>query len=68
MPEGRQPAVQHVVTVPPPVMTVPPPVVHTVPFGNEQIYHVGPSECLGIEERMEDFQNQFQEMQREIKA
>ncbi|MCI06050.1 hypothetical protein A2U01_0027105, partial [Trifolium medium] len=61
MPEGCQPAVQH-------VMTVPPPVVHTVPFGNEQIYHAEPSECLGVEGRMEDFQNQFQEMKREIKA
>ncbi|MCI85452.1 hypothetical protein A2U01_0106731, partial [Trifolium medium] len=52
IPEGRQPAVQHVVTIPPPVMTVPPSVVHTVHFGNEQIYHAEPSECLGVEERM----------------
>ncbi|MCI91272.1 hypothetical protein A2U01_0112566, partial [Trifolium medium] len=40
--EGCQPDVQHVVTVPPPIITVPPPVVHTVPFGNEQIYHAEP--------------------------
>ncbi|MCI48867.1 hypothetical protein A2U01_0070110, partial [Trifolium medium] len=31
MSKGCQPAVQHVVTVPPPVMTVPPPVMTVLP-------------------------------------
>ncbi|PNX82497.1 coatomer subunit zeta-3, partial [Trifolium pratense] len=68
MSERCQPIMQHVMIIPPPAMTVPPLVVHTAPFGDEQIYHAEPSECLGVEERMDDFQSQFQEMQKEIKA
>ncbi|XP_050898654.1 uncharacterized protein LOC127105502 [Lathyrus oleraceus] len=54
-----------VVTV---VMSVPPPVVHTTPYNEENIFHVAPSEVVGVDERLEGFQDQFLEMQREINA
>lgn len=50
-----------------PIMIVPPPAVHIVPHFNETIYYAAPSESLGVCERMNDFEDQFQEMQKEIK-
>jgi hypothetical protein len=54
-----------VVTV---VMFVPPLVVHTIPYNKENIYHAAPSKVVGVNERLEGFQDQFLEMQREINA
>ena len=50
-----------------PVVVSAPPVVHTIPVVNDKIYHVAaaPSESLGFYDRMDDFQDQFNEMQRE---
>ncbi|XP_050876219.1 uncharacterized protein LOC127079911 [Lathyrus oleraceus] len=50
------------------VMSVPPPMVHTTPYNEEKIYHAAPSEVVGVDERLEGFQDQFLEMQREINA
>ena len=67
MPKKYQPAIeiptmQHVMSaprhgmaIPPPLIFIPPPIIHIVPFVNEQVYHVKPSECLGVEERMDNF-------------
>ena len=49
-------------------MFVPPPVVHTTPYNEENIFHAAPSEVVGVDERLEGFQDQFLEMQREINA
>ena len=51
------------------VMTTAPPVMHTIPYADEQIYHgTAPSESVGIYDRMDDFQDQFETMQKEMKA
>ena len=67
MPTGYRPqnVEAPVVTV---VMFVPPPVVHTTPYNEENIFHAAPSEVVGVDERLEGFQDQFLEMQREINA
>ena len=74
VPEGYQPPPPFsevpipVIPAVQPMMSTPPPVVHTVPFAEEQLYHAEPSESLGMNERLDDFQDQFAEMQRELKA
>lgn len=67
MPTGYRPqnAEAPVVSI---VMFVPSPVVHTTPYNEENIYHAAPSEVVGVDERLEEFQDQFLEMQREINA
>src|SRR3954470_24603126 len=44
------------------------PIVHTAPFVLEPIYDVAPSEGLGIHGRMDGYQDQFEELQKEMKA
>ncbi|XP_050919668.1 uncharacterized protein LOC127137237 [Lathyrus oleraceus] len=72
MPHGYMPTGYHpqnpeapVVTV---VMFIPPFVVHTTPYNEENIYHDAPSEVMGVDERLDGFQDQFLEIQREINA
>ena len=48
-----------------PLMTVTTPVVHTIPFGSNEVYHDDNMDPGG---RMEDLQEKFNQMQREIKA
>ena len=48
------------------IMSMPPPVVHATP--EDQIYHVAPSEGMGVYERMDEFQEQFSAMQKELQA
>lgn len=67
-PEGYQPATQPTTSVSTPVMSVPTPVVHIVPYINEPTFRAEAYEGLGVCERLDDFEDQFQEMQREIKA
>ena len=47
-----------------------PPSVNVVPFANDEVYHPipPPSEILGFYDRMDDFQDQFDRMQKELKA
>lgn len=49
-------------------MSMPPPVIHTTPYHEEPIFHATPSESMGVYNKMDDFQDQFAEMQIEIKA
>ncbi|XP_058774324.1 uncharacterized protein LOC131648596 [Vicia villosa] len=63
MPEGYRPVTGATQTTP--IMTVIPPSVHTVPQAEEPIYQVEPN---GRGEVYDDFQDQFQEMRKEIKA
>ena len=44
--------------------------VHVVPVINDEVYHAAPqpSESLGFYDRMDDYQEQFNEMQKEMKA
>ncbi|XP_050916833.1 uncharacterized protein LOC127132013 [Lathyrus oleraceus] len=65
MPPGFPWGIPHVVTV---VMFVPPLVVHTIPYNKENIYHAAPSKVVGVNERLEGFQDQFLEMKREINS
>ncbi|XP_050916729.1 uncharacterized protein LOC127131881 [Lathyrus oleraceus] len=67
IPEGYRPQVPeaHVVPV---VMFVPPPMIHTTPYHEEPIFHTTLSESMGVYEKMDYFQDQFTEIQREIKA
>ena len=46
-----------------------PPVVHYTPHLGEPVYHgPTPSEDPGLNDRMDEFQDQFAELQKEIKA
>ncbi|XP_058766882.1 uncharacterized protein LOC131640501 [Vicia villosa] len=63
VPEGYHPVTG--TTKVTPVMTTTPPLVHTVPQAGEPIYQVEPNER---NEAYDDFQDQFQEMRKEIKA
>ncbi|XP_058741750.1 uncharacterized protein LOC131614140 [Vicia villosa] len=63
MPEGYRPVTGAAQTTP--IMTVIPPSVHTVPQTEEPIYQVEPNERGEV---YDDFQDQFQEMRKEIKA
>ncbi|XP_050888035.1 uncharacterized protein LOC127093174 [Lathyrus oleraceus] len=49
-------------------MFVPPPMVHTTPYNEENIYYATPRDVMGVNERLQGFQDQFLEMQREINA
>lgn len=49
-------------------MSVPPLMVHATPYVEELIFHVDQSESVGVYERMDAFQDQFQAMQKEIQA
>ena len=65
--------VQTVVNLVPPVVHIvpaAPPSVNLVPFVNEDMCHPFPlpSEDLGLYDKMDDFQEQFDRMQREMKA
>ena len=53
-----------------PAVVSTPPVVHIVRVINDQIYHADttPNECLEIHDRMDDFQDQLLEMQKEMKS
>lgn len=51
-----------------PVMLVSPPVVHVVPYIEEPIFHADQSETVGVYEMMDEFQDQFQAMEKEIQA
>ena len=44
--------------------------VNVIPFVNDEVYHPipPPSEGLGLYDRMDDFQDQFDKTQREMKA
>lgn len=66
MQEGYQPVVE--VPIAQPVMYVPPLMVHDTPYMEETIFHVDQSESVGAYERMDEIQDQFQAMQKEIKA
>ncbi|KAI5394888.1 hypothetical protein KIW84_061494 [Lathyrus oleraceus] len=51
------------------VFTTVPPVVHYTPHLGEPVYHgPTPSEDPGLNDRMDEFQDQFAELQKEIKA
>ena len=50
------------------IMTMPQPVVHTIPQHGEQILHAAPNESVGVHERLNEFQEQFLELQKELKA
>ena len=50
------------------VMSTPLPVVHTTPHHEGQIFHAAPSESAGVYEKLDEFQEQFLEMQKELKA
>ncbi|XP_058741177.1 uncharacterized protein LOC131613534 [Vicia villosa] len=52
-------------TIPQAIMTVTPAVVNIVPLHNKQIFHGAPSEGM---DRLEEFEDQFLKMQKEIKA
>lgn len=47
-------------------MLVLPPVVHVVPYGEEHVFHADQIEIVGVYERMDEFQDQLQAMQKEI--
>lgn len=66
VPEGYQSAV--VVTMAQRVMSVSPPMVHAAHYVEEHVFHAEQSETLGVYERMDEFQDQFQAMQKEIQA
>lgn len=66
VPEGYQQAVE--VPISQRVMSVPPLMVHAAPYMEEPIFHADQSENVGLSERMDEFQDQFQEMQNEIQA
>lgn len=61
---------QSVVEVPmaQPIMLVPPPMVHVVPYVKELVFHADQSETVGVYERIDEFQDQFQAMHKEIQA
>ena len=65
--EGYRPQVPKAPIVPT-VMSVPPPMIHTTPYHEEPVFHATPSESMGVYDKIDDFQDQFAEMQREIKA
>ena len=47
-----------------------PPTMNAMPVINDEIYHAppSPSESLGFYGQMDEFQDQFNEMQKEVKA
>lgn len=51
-----------------PVMVTAPPIVHVVPQVEDPIYHTAPSENPDVHKRMDGFHDQFQELQKELKA
>ncbi|XP_050919044.1 uncharacterized protein LOC127136540 [Lathyrus oleraceus] len=72
MPRGNMPTGYRPQNVEAPVVTVvmfvPYLVVYTTPYNEENIHHAAPSEVVGVDERLEGFQDQFLEIQREINA
>ena len=67
IPEGYRPQVIEVPRVTS-IMTMSQPVVHTVPQHKEKILPAVPSESAGVHERLNEFQEQFLEMQKELKT
>ena len=49
-------------------MSVPPLVVHVVPYVEEPVFHADQSETVGFYERIDEFQDHFQAIQKEIQA
>ena len=47
-----------------------PPTVNAMPVVNDEVYHPvpPPSESVGFYDRLDDFRDQFNEMQKEMKA
>lgn len=72
MPHGYMPTGYRAQNIEVPVVTavmfVPPHVVHTTPYNEENIFYAAPSKVVGVDERLEGFQDQYLEMQREINA
>ncbi|XP_050896210.1 uncharacterized protein LOC127102938 [Lathyrus oleraceus] len=66
VPEGYQLDVE--VPMDQPVIFIPPLVVHDTPYVKEPIFHADQSETVGVYERMNEFQDRFQAMQKEIQA
>ncbi|XP_050897313.1 uncharacterized protein LOC127104153 [Lathyrus oleraceus] len=66
VPEGYQSAVE--VPMAQPMMSIPPLVVHVVPYVEEHDFHAYQSESVHVYERMDEFQDQFQAMHKEIQA
>ena len=62
--EGYQPAIE--VPGAQPVMYVLPPVLHATPYVEKPIFHANQSETVSVYEKMDEFQHQFQAMQKEI--
>lgn len=60
VPEEYQPAVE--VLMAQPVISVPPLVVHDVSYVEELVFHADQREVVGVYERMDEFQDQFQAM------
>src|SRR3954465_7325155 len=50
------------------VMASPQPIMHTFPPPGGQVYHHAPSEDVGVYERLDEFQEQFLQMQKELKT
>ena len=79
-PQIAQSAQQVMASAPPVVHVAPavsneiryavPPVMNVVPVVNDVVHHPTPppSEGIGFYDRMDDFQDQFNEMQKEMKA
>lgn len=66
IPGGYKP--QDVNTTKTKAVIVPPPLVHVTPQHGEQTFHPAPTESAGVYERLDEFQEQFMEMQKELKA
>lgn len=64
--EGYQPAIE--VPVAHPIMYVPSPMVNATPYAEEPVFHGDQSESVGVFDRMDGFQDQFQSMQKEIQV
>jgi hypothetical protein len=58
---------QDTVAIPSPVLTIPVPVVHSTSHENEPVYNARQVENVGAH-LMNEFQDQFDKMQRDIKA
>src|SRR4051812_9854099 len=50
------------------VMASPRPIMHTFPPSGGQVYHHAPSEDVGVYERLDEFQEQFLQMHKELKT
>ena len=60
VPKGYQPTIE--VPMAQPMMSVPPSVVHVIHYVEESVFHANQSETVGVYERMDESQDQFQDM------